>query len=156
MNLLNIRLWALLFVFIPKNMQAQNQHDRLLFHYLKLSTALSRSDFAKAEKQAGQLAEQCRASGVSGLISSADNLDKAAALPELRIAFSPFSDSLSAAIRSGKIAAAEPLYLIHCPMAFNDQGADWISDEAKVLNPYFGDEMLHCGKVKSTFNPGKK
>ena len=156
MNIFKISLRALLFLFIPIGMQAQGQHDRLLFHYLKLSTALSRSDFAKAEKQAGQLAEQCRASGVTSLINSADILDKAPALTELRIAFSPFSDSLSEAIRSGKIAVYEPLYLIHCPMAFNDRGADWISDEAKVINPYFGDEMLHCGKVKSSFKPGKK
>jgi len=42
----------------------------------------------------------------------------------------------------------ESLYVQHCPMAFNNRGADWLSGEAKVLNPYFGDEMLNCGFVK--------
>lgn len=45
---------------------------------------------------------------------------------------------------SGKAA----LYVQHCPMAFNNRGADWLSKEEKILNPYFGDEMLNCGFVK--------
>jgi Cu(I)/Ag(I) efflux system membrane fusion protein len=35
-------------------------------------------------------------------------------------------------------------------MASNDQGADWISREAEILNPYFGEKMLKCGTVKDT------
>lgn len=42
----------------------------------------------------------------------------------------------------------EVLYVQHCPMAFNNRGADWLSSEEKILNPYFGDEMLNCGFVK--------
>lgn len=42
----------------------------------------------------------------------------------------------------------EALYVQHCPMAFNNRGADWLSTEEKILNPYFGDEMLNCGFVK--------
>lgn len=40
------------------------------------------------------------------------------------------------------------LYKQYCPMAFDDAGAWWISDEAEVVNPYFGEEMLHCGMVQ--------
>lgn len=39
------------------------------------------------------------------------------------------------------------IYQIHCPMAFNDDGADWLSLTQEVKNPYFGDEMLQCGVV---------
>lgn len=39
------------------------------------------------------------------------------------------------------------IYWQHCPMAFGNKGAYWISDEEKVYNPYFGDKMLRCGKV---------
>ncbi len=42
----------------------------------------------------------------------------------------------------------EPVYIVHCPMADNNRGADWISFKNEVVNPYFGDKMLHCGKVK--------
>ncbi|MEM9985922.1 MAG: efflux RND transporter periplasmic adaptor subunit, partial [Bacteroidota bacterium] len=40
----------------------------------------------------------------------------------------------------------------HCPMANDFSGADWISEDTEVLNPYFGDEMLHCGHVEDTIS----
>lgn len=45
----------------------------------------------------------------------------------------------------------QPLFLQHCPMAFNNQGGDWVSAQPQIMNPYFGDEMLHCGIVKDSF-----
>lgn len=45
----------------------------------------------------------------------------------------------------------ENLYVQYCPMAFNNQGADWLSTEEVIKNPYFGDKMLTCGSVKLTF-----
>lgn len=44
-------------------------------------------------------------------------------------------------------AGGEALYLQHCPMAFDNEGADWISDEEVIRNPYFGDKMMKCGSV---------
>lgn len=127
---------------------AQPHEDKLVFHYLKCSAALSRSDYKKALKQAAPLLAECRSLGNACLIQPAAQLEKAGNLSEIREAFSGFSDSLSATIRKGKLKTSEDLFLVHCPMAFNDRGADWISDDARVVNPYFGDEMLHCGYVK--------
>lgn len=42
----------------------------------------------------------------------------------------------------------DTIYVVHCPMADDNKGADWISFENEVINPYFGDKMLRCGKVK--------
>lgn len=42
----------------------------------------------------------------------------------------------------------QKLYKQYCPMAFNNEGAYWLSAEKEVNNPYFGDKMLHCGSVK--------
>jgi len=47
-----------------------------------------------------------------------------------------------------------PLYVQHCPMAFDDQGAEWLSYESEIRNPYFGDRMLKCGSVQETL-PGQ-
>lgn len=44
----------------------------------------------------------------------------------------------------------DTLYVQHCPMANNFNGADWISAQREILNPYFGDEMLSCGSVTGT------
>ena len=42
------------------------------------------------------------------------------------------------------------VYIQYCPMAFDDRGADWLSFEKEILNPYFGDAMLTCGTVKDS------
>ena len=47
--------------------------------------------------------------------------------------------------------AGKALYVQHCPMAFNNQGGDWLSNEEGIRNPYFGDKMMKCGLVKKEF-----
>ncbi len=42
----------------------------------------------------------------------------------------------------------EPVYLDHCPM-FNG-GADWLSKDRAIKNPFYGSMMLTCGSVKQT------
>jgi Cu(I)/Ag(I) efflux system membrane fusion protein len=37
-------------------------------------------------------------------------------------------------------------------MAFDDTGAEWISDKKKIQNPYFGPEMPKCGTTKMAYN----
>jgi hypothetical protein len=39
----------------------------------------------------------------------------------------------------------EGLMLVHCPMAFNNEGGYWVQRAGKILNPYEGSMMLHCG-----------
>ncbi len=41
----------------------------------------------------------------------------------------------------------ETVFVQHCPMAMDNQGADWLSLEEEINNPYFGEEMLTCGSV---------
>ena len=41
----------------------------------------------------------------------------------------------------------ETIYVQHCPMADDNRGADWLSKEKEILNPYFGSSMLRCGEV---------
>ncbi|GAB4343524.1 MAG: hypothetical protein Kow0037_31730 [Calditrichia bacterium] len=42
----------------------------------------------------------------------------------------------------------KPLFLQHCPMALNNQGAEWLSETEKILNPYLGQAMPMCGMNK--------
>ena len=44
------------------------------------------------------------------------------------------------------------LYVQHCPMAFNNNGADWLSVDSEIRNPYFGDKMLKCGVIKENIS----
>jgi len=44
------------------------------------------------------------------------------------------------------------VYYQHCPMYDNGKGADWLSKENGIKNPYFGSQMLTCGKTIETIN----
>lgn len=46
-------------------------------------------------------------------------------------------------------------YVQHCPMVFDNEGADWLAVEKEINNPYFGDKMLHCGSVTEVIKPAK-
>jgi hypothetical protein len=46
--------------------------------------------------------------------------------------------------------ADQTLYYQHCPMYNDGQGADWLSKENAVKNPYYGSSMLTCGKTTET------
>ena len=43
-----------------------------------------------------------------------------------------------------------PTYFQHCPMYNNGKGADWLSKENAIKNPYYGSQMLSCGKTVET------
>jgi Cu(I)/Ag(I) efflux system membrane fusion protein len=68
-------------------------------------------------------------------------------LPDQRKAFSLFSHTMYKSLKtfgSGGIT----VYYDHCPMANDKAGAYWLSNSKEIRNPYFGNEMLSCGKVK--------
>jgi Cu(I)/Ag(I) efflux system membrane fusion protein len=72
-----------------------------------------------------------------------------------RTAFSLLSESLiTASKRFGPVNRAG-LYILHCPMAFQDKGANWLSDRKDIQNPYFGAKMPGCGEVTATLQEGE-
>jgi Protein of unknown function (DUF3347) len=63
-----------------------------------------------------------------------------------RVPFSKLSDQLFSFLKLTKIKNAG-IYQQHCPMAFEDKGANWLSNESDIKNPYFGKKMLECGDL---------
>ena len=49
----------------------------------------------------------------------------------------------------------DTVYKQFCPMAFDDEGAHWLSESEHILNPYFGASMLNCGEVMETYRKGQ-
>jgi hypothetical protein len=50
-----------------------------------------------------------------------------------------------------KVSKTEtPTYYQFCPMANDGKGANWLSKENVVKNPYYGNQMLTCGKIVET------
>ena len=56
---------------------------------------------------------------------------------------------MTSLIKVSKLASGT-LYIEYCPMANNNEGAFWLSNEKEIKNPYFGEMMLKCGSVKET------
>ncbi len=44
------------------------------------------------------------------------------------------------------------IYHDFCPMAFNEQGAFWLSNSAEIRNPYIPKKMITCGEIKDTID----
>ncbi|GIV39209.1 MAG: hypothetical protein KatS3mg033_1009 [Thermonema sp.] len=51
-----------------------------------------------------------------------------------------------------KQGVEQKLYWAHCPMAFNNKGAYWISATEEIANPYMGAKMPACGRIESEIN----
>ncbi len=69
-------------------------------------------------------------------------------LAEQRRQFGFLSQALINALSA--FGVDETLYVQHCPMAFSGAGANWLSADPSIRNPYFGDAMLTCGSTTDT------
>jgi hypothetical protein len=95
---------------------------------------------------------------IADLRRNAQSLLEQNNITEMRKDFSMVTEMLYPAFFKTINYEGEKLYLQHCPMAFNgDQGANWISNELEIVNPYLGKNhpkykgtMLHCGEIKDT------
>ena len=138
--------------------------------YQKLQGAFSGDDLELSKQSAGEVREaisktdmkllageahQQWMSQVEPLRSAAVKIGQATSIEKARAAFETLSEELTAAIRSFGLAAEQPVYLLRCPMAFSNRGANWLQGSPEVRNPYFGERMLRCGKVVETLTDGQ-
>lgn len=63
-----------------------------------------------------------------------------------RKSFATLSEELYDLIRTVQYDE-EIVYHQHCPMAFNEAGANWLSNSPDIKNPYLPKKMLTCGEV---------
>lgn len=119
-------------------------------HYIHLKDALVSSDKDEAKKAATDLQKSLTAistgkkaaAEASKIVSSSD-------ITMQRQSFSHLSNEMSSLVKASKLSAGT-LYVEYCPMANDNTGALWLSNEREIKNPYFGDMMLKCGSVKET------
>ena len=81
------------------------------------------------------------------LKQKAEAIGKSEKIGEQRKHFIKLSDHMIELVRTFK-APKDKLYLQFCPMANDDKGAFWLSEEDQVRNPYYGNMMLKCGEVR--------
>jgi len=72
-------------------------------------------------------------------------------IEEQRESFSAFSKEFYKALKIFGLMG-KTVYYQFCPMAFDGNGAFWLSTTKEIRNPYFGDQMLTCGELKETLD----
>lgn len=134
----------------PDINMGREQTSTLLDGYLDIKDALVETDGEAASRAAKQLLEQIN-NGQDGLTQKirfdVGHIAETENVEHQRDHFDTLSDNIYALIKA-KGANEKKLYRQYCPMAFNNEGAYWLSAEKEVNNPYFGDKMLHCGSTK--------
>jgi membrane fusion protein, copper/silver efflux system len=71
----------------------------------------------------------------------------------LRESFYQLSQQAIALTKHFGALESKPYYMLHCPMAFDNRGANWLQTNDQTLNPYFGEMMLRCGGVEEVISP---
>jgi hypothetical protein len=79
------------------------------------------------------------------LKEDAERFEAAKALDRQRDLFADLSDDLYALAVATPLSG-QPIYREYCPM----KQAYWLSKDMPIRNPYFGNQMLTCGKVTET------
>jgi hypothetical protein len=119
-------------------------------HYIHLKDALVSSNSEEAKKAAVQLQKSLNTiSGAKEAISENTKLVASSTISEQRKVFSLLSNEMAKLVKANKLSQGL-IYLEFCPMANNNAGAFWLSNEKEIKNPYFGEMMLKCGSVKET------
>lgn len=85
---------------------------------------------------------------LSSLKSNIEKISATTSLEKQRMAFMDLSASFYDLIKVSK--QEYTIYYQNCPMFNDGKGANWLSKEKAVKNPYYGSQMLTCGKSVET------
>lgn len=84
------------------------------------------------------------------LIVNVEIISKTKDLLKQRNAFAALSKNIYQLAKASK--QTSPIYYMHCPMFNNGKGANWLSTENIVNNPFFGSQMSTCGNVQEVID----
>lgn len=142
---------------LPDNFQ--KEFGQVLEEYFQLKDALVASDSNQVAGYAKTALEKMKNIDRDSLgkmplahLSKIEQMLKAISknnkLKDQRAHFVMLSENMIQLVSNMKDLKA-PVYMQHCPMADNHYGANWLSRSEEIRNPYYGEEMLDCGEVKS-------
>lgn len=132
--------------------------------YLELKNALVTDKFSEAKTAASELNRQVENVNTSELnedaaivwksfkeqlIKDSQAIATASNIADMRDTFDELSNTVVGMVTSFELSSGD-LFILHCPMANSNKGADWLSASSEIQNPYYGSAMLNCGELKST------
>ena len=90
------------------------------------------------------------------LSTSATAIAKASDIKLARTAFLTLSQEITSLVQHIGTTKETPLFIAHCPMAFDNKGGSWLQSDKTVANPYYGSMMLRCGSIKKQIAGNKQ
>lgn len=143
--------------------QEINQLKVVLNYYFELKDALVKSDGKAASAIAEKLLISYKAVQMNKLTNEehtvwmkvmkdlafdTEHIEETKDVKHQREHFNTLSDNMYLLLKVSKQETAT--YYQHCPMANKGKGANWLSKENSIKNPYYGAQMLNCGKTIET------
>lgn len=143
------------------NADVKTQLENLLADYFTLKNALvadkeeEASKSAKAFRKTLQRVDMTKMNSeqhsffmdyMSKLDYDAEHIGGASNIEHMREHFASFSNNMYAIVKAFQANNGISVYYDYCPM----QKTNWLSSEKAIKNPYYGKQMLTCGKVAET------
>jgi DNA-binding transcriptional regulator WhiA len=146
---------AVLSVFSIISVAAQKSDptiSKLYSQYIQIKDALASDNADKTSqaainfiKTAGTIDAKLLSEGnINALRKDASAISESRNIQKQRQYFYNLSDNMIAITKKFKLSD-KSAFVQYCPMA---EGS-WLSNEKKIVNPYYGSSMLSCGSVKS-------
>ena len=148
---------------ISTEMQEVNQLKSVFDNYFSLKDALVKSDGNTTSTKAKDLLTVLDTVQMNKLSSEehavwmkvmkdlafdAEHIAETKDVGHQRDHFTSLSDNIYKLIKVSKQETS--VYYQHCPMFNDGKGANWLSKENAIKNPYYGSSMLSCGKTTET------
>lgn len=162
--ILAIMIFGLVSANAAGNSERSYQQERVLMNmdfksepaflqdYMKIKSALVNDEYAQVKQSATAMQESLEELELTkeqhnSLKNVVFNLAKAEDISTQRRYFAQLSQHVYQIVRKSNITD-KTLYLQSCGMAMGGQGAEWISYEEEVRNPFMGQKMPGCGSVE--------
>ncbi len=137
------------------SLSAQNNTvDQVLNGYLEVKNALVKADAKQASALATALAatisgieQQAFVDEKAELLKQTRAIASAKDIEQQRVALGLLSASLWKVIKAFE-PVSRAVFYNYCPM----KKAHWLSGEAAIRNPFYGNRMLTCGSVADKIN----
>ncbi|SOE22904.1 Copper chaperone CopZ [Spirosomataceae bacterium TFI 002] len=146
-----------------KNPLQENPMKEVFSSYFDLKDALVATDHKKASMDSKSLVKVMSQIEMNKLpmdihmvwmkvhkdiLSETTIISNSSDIANQREHFILLSDKMYDLVKISKLE--ETVYYQFCPMANKGKGANWLSKENEVKNPYYGSMMLSCGKTVET------
>lgn len=155
-------------ILLPISISQEAKHElsQLLDSYLQLKDAFVNDDFETSINEAQKYKKVLGGISMSLFEGEAHQVWMEQGMPlgdlvnqivnaeDITSARKPFKPLSEHMIRLVQVfhPIEKSIYVQHCPMADDFKGADWLSLEDNIMNPYYGASMLTCGEIKDTIS----